>query len=61
MKLKDCGCGGSPQVIYTFNQKLKFTVSCPVCENTTPPFDKLMEAAGMWNDFCWKLENCSAE
>jgi hypothetical protein len=61
MKLNDCGCGGSPQVVYTFDPHIQFAVSCPVCGNTTPDFKDLKEAVKKWNTCCWKIQRCAVE
>ena len=61
MKLRDCSCGGIPQVIYRMDQNMEFTVSCPTCGNRTPAFENLVEAVKAWNTHCWEMGDCIEE
>ena len=49
MKLKDCGCGGVPQVTYNVDDEFEFAVICEACGNQTPVCDNLKEAVALWN------------
>ena len=44
MKLKDCDCGGIPQVTYNINDASEYFVKCTVCDNQTPVCESLMES-----------------
>ena len=62
MKLKDCDCGGIPQVAYNINDDSEYFVECTVCDNQTPVCDNLMEAVLLWNQtYCWALSPHEAE
>ena len=49
MKLKDCVCGGLPQVTYDINGDSEYFVKCSVCDNQTPICENLMDAVLLWN------------
>ena len=49
MKLKDCDCGGIPEVNYNLNDDIKFVVRCSACGNQTPICKSIKEAAALWN------------
>ena len=49
MKLKDCDCGGTPQVTYDINDNREFAVGCDACGNQTPPCSSLVKATSLWN------------
>jgi hypothetical protein len=49
MKLKDCDCGGIPQVTYNINDDSEYFIECTVCDNQTPVCESLMEAVLLWN------------
>jgi hypothetical protein len=49
MKLKDCDCGGIPQVTYEINEHKEFVVGCTVCNNRTPSCENLMVSIWLWN------------
>jgi hypothetical protein len=56
MKLKDCTCGGIPQVTEFFNDHIEFVVGCPACGNQTPTCKNLIEAISLWNQiYCCTL------
>lgn len=56
MKLKDCDCGGIPQVAYNINDDSEYFVGCTVCDNQTPACESLMEAVLLWNlTYCCTL------
>ena len=49
MRLKDCDCGGVPQVTYNMDDKFEFAVICEACGNQTPVGDNLKEVVTLWN------------
>ena len=49
MKLKDCYCGGIPQVTYKIDALGDFVIACTYCGNSTPKCYSLKEAAVLWN------------
>ena len=49
MKLKDCDCGGIPQVTYNINDVSEYFVKCTVCDNQTPVCESSMESVLQWN------------
>ncbi len=56
MKLKDCGCGGKPQVTFKINEHSDFVAGCTVCDNRTPICKSLAEAVSEWNQiYCCSL------
>lgn len=56
MKLKDCGCGGIPQVTYEFSDNIKYAVVCAFCGTQTPVCEGLREAVVIWNQtYCCAL------
>jgi len=56
MKLKDCDCGGIPQVTYDINGNNQFFVGCIACGNQTSPCNSLLEATTSWNQiYCCTL------
>ena len=56
MKLKDCSCGGTPQVTYDINKNSNFVVDCAACGNQTPACGSLTEAVAQWNQiYCCAL------
>ena len=56
MKLKDCDCGGIPQVTYKLNDHNDYVVGCTVCGNRTPAGEILRDAVEMWNEtYCCDL------
>jgi hypothetical protein len=62
MKLKDCDCGGVPQVTYIFNDNIEFVVGCTVCGNQTPTCENLREAVDLWNKtYCCALPSYEME
>ena len=53
MKLKDCGCGGIPQVNYKIDAYGDFVITCTNCDNSTPKCYSLVEAVSLWNQTYW--------
>ena len=47
MKLKDCDCGGIPQVTYEINDHNDYVVGCTVCDNRTSVCENLSEAVSL--------------
>ena len=57
MKLKDCDCGGIPEVAYNINDNAEFAVICTACGNQTPVCGSLREAIILWNKtYCRSLK-----
>ena len=53
MKLRDCDCGGIPQVTYEINDHNDYVVGCTICDNRAPLCENLSEAVSLWNEtFC---------
>jgi hypothetical protein len=50
MKLRDCDCGGIPQVTYEINDHNDYVVGCTVCDNRTSVCENLSEAVSLWNE-----------
>ena len=56
MKLKDCDCGGIPEVTYNIKDNTEFVVVCAACGNQTPACKSLVEATSVWNQvYCCTL------
>jgi hypothetical protein len=56
MKLKDCDCGGIPEISYNIDDKIEFVVACVACGNQTPACRNLREAVTSWNQkYCCGL------
>ena len=56
MKLKDCGCGGIPQVTDIYDDNIEFVVCCLACDSQTPACKILIEAIILWNQiYCCTL------
>lgn len=56
MKLKDCTCGGIPQVTENFDDNIDFVVGCTTCGSQTPTCKMLIEAISLWNQiYCCTL------
>lgn len=49
MKLKDCACGGIPEVTYNIDGNCESVVVCDACGNKTPVCETLEEAVALWN------------
>ena len=49
MKLKDCDCGGIPEITYSLDDNIEFVVVYTVCGNQTPGCESLREAVTLWN------------
>ena len=57
MKLRDCDCGGIPEVVNNFNDNKEFVIACHACGNQTPICDSLREAIILWNQtYCRSLK-----
>jgi len=56
MKLKDCGCGGKPQVTYKIDEHGDFVIACTNCGNSTPKCYSLKEVVSQWDQvYCCTL------
>ena len=56
MKLKDCDCGGIPQVTYNIHGDSEYLIRCTFCDNQTPACENLREAVSLWNrNYCCAL------
>lgn len=49
MKLKDCDCGGIPEVSCNLDDKIEFAIACVACGKQTPVCGNLKEAVTLWN------------
>jgi hypothetical protein len=61
MKLNDCECGGTPHITSNIEGKNLYSISCPVCGNSTTGYDDLRSAQLAWNTWCYKLRFRNAE
>ena len=62
MKLKDCDCGGIPEVTYNIDGNSESVVVCEACGNQTPVCETLEEAVALWNQtYCCTLSPYETE